>query len=347
MPITGDYTWTEGKETIKVTIPLKGVSPKIVDIFVTSSTLKVNYSPFIIDIVLAFSIVPTKHKATVKDGELRITLFKTEQSMNIWGSLELNITGDSDVKLIKKESVIAQEELEKELTENRKGRRIEDERFAVRKQMSLDETERNRLENLKHEEKSMAEKELYDSFAQMNMEKSAITMKPSLNSCVTPSSELMTTKISTKVKFDIPEDVLTPLLNCDNDDTNQNAKTVFDDSRIVALNDPIYTDSTDNDDDWVFLNKNSPVEKENDIYDENIENDENVRYLPPPRSTNTTGGGNKIDINFTPRIFPSPMRESKLVEEENWIAKNRRYIKKHGVFGGNKGGKGKTYFEYE
>jgi hypothetical protein len=29
------------------------------------------------------------------------------------------------------------------------------------------------------------------------------------------------------------------------------------------------------------------------------------------------------------------MRESKLAEEDDWIAKNRRHLKKHGVFGKN------------
>ena len=29
------------------------------------------------------------------------------------------------------------------------------------------------------------------------------------------------------------------------------------------------------------------------------------------------------------------MRESKIAEEDDWIAKNRRHLKKHGVLGGN------------
>ena len=43
----------------------------------------------------------------------------------------------------------------------------------------------------------------------------------------------------------------------------------------------------------------------------------------------------KVEIQFTPRIFPTPMRESKLAEEEDWITKNRRHLKKHGVLGNN------------
>ena len=43
----------------------------------------------------------------------------------------------------------------------------------------------------------------------------------------------------------------------------------------------------------------------------------------------------KVDVQFTPRVFPTPMRESKIAEEDDWIAKNRRHLKKHGVLGGN------------
>jgi dyslexia susceptibility 1 candidate gene 1 protein len=55
------------------------------------------------------------------------------------------------------------------------------------------------------------------------------------------------------------------------------------------------------------------------------ENDTNIdqEYLPDPRA------GGVIKFNFTPRIFPTPMRESKQYEEEDWIAKNRNHLRKN------------------
>lgn len=47
------------------------------------------------------------------------------------------------------------------------------------------------------------------------------------------------------------------------------------------------------------------------------------------------GGGGNVGISFTPRVFPTPMRESKQAEEQDWIAKNRKHLKKHGQLGKN------------
>ena len=57
-------------------MPLKGCSPSSVDIFVTASTLKVNFSPYLLDLLLKSEVDSVKHKATVKSGVLVSTLLK-------------------------------------------------------------------------------------------------------------------------------------------------------------------------------------------------------------------------------------------------------------------------------
>lgn len=45
MPIlVKDYTWEESEETVRVTVPLKGVKPTKVDIFSTEEYIKVHES---------------------------------------------------------------------------------------------------------------------------------------------------------------------------------------------------------------------------------------------------------------------------------------------------------------
>ncbi|KAJ0412790.1 hypothetical protein ATCC90586_002420 [Pythium insidiosum] len=47
------------------------------------------------------------------------------------------------------------------------------------------------------------------------------------------------------------------------------------------------------------------------------------KTLPAPRARA------KVEITFTPRVFPTPTRESKAAEEEDWLLKNRKHLKKH------------------
>ena len=51
--------------------------------------------------------------------------------------------------------------------------------------------------------------------------------------------------------------------------------------------------------------------------------DETDAPLPYPRASGV------LKMKFTPRIFPTPMRESKINEEEDWIAKNRSHLRKN------------------
>ena len=52
------------------------------------------------------------------------------------------------------------------------------------------------------------------------------------------------------------------------------------------------------------------------------EDDDGVAtYVPAPRAS--TG---VVPVGFTPRIFPTPLRESKMADESAWIMKNRRHL---------------------
>uniref|UniRef100_K3WUT5 CS domain-containing protein n=1 Tax=Globisporangium ultimum (strain ATCC 200006 / CBS 805.95 / DAOM BR144) TaxID=431595 RepID=K3WUT5_GLOUD len=48
-----------------------------------------------------------------------------------------------------------------------------------------------------------------------------------------------------------------------------------------------------------------------------------VKCVPAPRETLHS------EIQFTPRVFPTPSRESKAAEEEDWLLKNRKHLNKH------------------
>ena len=103
MPLNGVYEWSEKNDSLTLTIPLKGVSPSIVDIVATVATLKINYSPYIIDLVLNGHIDHNQHKAKVKDGKLIVTVKKI--NIGKWGELIRNDLSQQEKKVVKDESL--------------------------------------------------------------------------------------------------------------------------------------------------------------------------------------------------------------------------------------------------
>ncbi len=86
----------------------------------------------------------------------------------MWGRLVSEITGDKAAVIEKKQEIATEHQaLTKELQELRKDKRIEDERHALKKQMSMDNRARDTIENLKQEEKQAAEKDVYDTLARL------------------------------------------------------------------------------------------------------------------------------------------------------------------------------------
>ena len=347
----------------------------VVPLSVSRSTLKVNFAPYLLDIVLNGEIDPVRHKASVKDGMLSITLYKKDAA--IWGHLESQ-SDDGTVLAAKKEQALKdQEELNTNMQTQRHDRKVADERLALRKQMKLEEMERSRLENLKQEEKEAAEQEVYETFAKMQMEHHeklpARTMAPSNG-----DSEKNKIKKNGHVHFgnptfsevssadgksepspaaagtmrsmeellfedDIDDDDTTSSRNGTEDKAsvvNNIEKEIFSsgiDGDIPVVRDPCPEDGEgEGEGDYVLIDGKDVAEtatastpRTNDD-----DNEEEMRYVPPPRSAGVLlNAESKIDIIFTPRVFPTPMRESKAAEEEDWVAKNRRHLKKHGVLG--------------
>lgn len=317
---------------MKVQIPLKGVSSSKVDIMVTSSTLKVNFAPYIVDVILDKEIDPIRHKATVKDGILNITLFKARSENWLAFEVEGNKEQLADMKQTAME---AQEALDQELTSQRKDKKVEDSRHATKSQMAIDQAERANVENLKQEEKLEAEKAVYATFAEMSykeQEKTAASKEKTASKQSNPVHSHLKTK----------EESEKPKLITSTSDSSSDSKDIFDGSDTYNKSgdkidyDALLADDIDVDDKDLLdiLEEDNP-----EVEDDQEEEEEDVKYIPQPRSLGISHtSDSKVDIKFTPRVFPTPMRESKAAEEEDWVAKNRRHLKNHGVLGKTGGG---------
>ena len=58
------------------------------------------------------------------------------------------------------------------------------------------------------------------------------------------------------------------------------------------------------------------------------EDEENVPP-PPPQIPTVRPTKRVVNVNHTPRVFPTPMRESKLKEENAWVQKHRQHLHKN------------------
>lgn len=266
-----------------------------------------NYSPYLIDIILSKPIDALRHKARVKDGILIITLFK--MIPEAWHELELNESNENLKNQIKSEAILKYNELESDLDLKRKEKRIADERFSTKKQMNLEENERNRLEIKKEEEKRIAEEDLYATFA--NLEKNE-------------KSEEKTQKVQWAKSLTSEYSGIDEISEDEEDEAGAGAEDMAR-GKVEDIQE-IYSPTVD---------IHSLPSNHQNISPE-VEHDEEIKYIPPPRHTAANGDStsSRVGITFTPRIFPTPMRESKQAEEEDWIAKNRKYLSKHGQLGG-------------
>jgi dyslexia susceptibility 1 candidate gene 1 protein len=274
-----------------------------------------------LDLVLVNEVDPVKHKATAKDGVLTITLCKKDSG--IWGGLEVD--GDKDqIKAAKAEVTVQQTAVNDALTQQRQERKLAEEKHSLRKQMKLEEMERTRVDNMKQELKEAAEKEVYEALSQLHVNGTA---KPTASKSK-PASKHVSFGDSEKAS----ETNIDALLEADDiDDGYRGPAKSAQSKSAVELEDYEFPEAGDHDQNQNLTISGTSYGTELEPYDEE------VRYVPPPRSSGlSTNADQKIGISFTPRVFPTPMRESKAAEEEDWVAKNRRHIKNHGVLGKSK-----------
>lgn len=165
MPLTGDYTWSESNKTVSLTVNLKGVSHKHVDVFVTSTVLKINFKPNLIDINLFDEIDEDASNAIFKDGELHICLAKKVHQL--WG--QLSFLGSKQQIAVRREKALKlHEDRIQHQREMAATRKVDEERMMLREHMALEEKERQRMDDIKDSEKKKAEDEMFDTFSKLS-----------------------------------------------------------------------------------------------------------------------------------------------------------------------------------
>jgi dyslexia susceptibility 1 candidate gene 1 protein len=164
MPVLAEYTWNESGGHMEVTIPLKGVSSKKVDVFIASTILKVSFPPFLLDLDLYDEIDEDGSRAVHDNGTLKICLSK--RTVGIWG--QPHFIGTKDVLKERRQKALNQrdEKIQRQI-ERVSQKKVEEERMVFQKHMELEEKERRRLDEIKATEKKDAENAMHDAFSRL------------------------------------------------------------------------------------------------------------------------------------------------------------------------------------
>lgn len=162
MPITGDYTWSETNDKVEVLIPLKGVSPKKVDVFSASNILKVAFPPFLIDLNLFAEIEVDQCRAVLKDGTLKILLAK--KAGGVWGQLCFKGTKE-EVKQRRNDALREREQRVQQQMQEVATKKVEEERMVFQQHMEIERKEQQRMDDIKAQEKQEAEDSMHKTFS--------------------------------------------------------------------------------------------------------------------------------------------------------------------------------------
>ena len=160
MPIAvKDYSWKETEAEVNIVLPLKGVKGSKADILSTDRYIKVSYPPYLFEVYLYADVIEEQCTARVGNGIIEFRLIKKEAGL--WGNLASEETEDKQVLGEKRaEAVEKVQRSAAEQAEARAKKKREEEQFAIREQMKLEQAQRERIEGEKQEERDRANREL-------------------------------------------------------------------------------------------------------------------------------------------------------------------------------------------
>ena len=154
-----DYSWKETELEVDIVLPLKGIKPNKADILSTERYIKVNYPPYLFEVYLYGEVIEEQCTAKVGNGVIEFRLIKKE--IGLWGSLA---SKEAETKhVLEEKRAEAVEKVRKtaaELAEARAKKKREEEQFAIREQMRLEQEQREKIEGEKQEERDRANREL-------------------------------------------------------------------------------------------------------------------------------------------------------------------------------------------
>ncbi|XP_048450200.1 dynein assembly factor 4, axonemal, partial [Rhincodon typus] len=128
-----DYTWDQVESQLFITVPLKGVTAGKADIFCIEDYLKVNFPPFLFEVMLFASIDESKSSAKVGNDVVTFTLCKKELGM--WEQLTTTEVSKEKLQKRREKAVLAAQEKAQEAAKEKAVKKRENEKYSLEKMM--------------------------------------------------------------------------------------------------------------------------------------------------------------------------------------------------------------------
>ncbi|KAJ3147002.1 Dynein assembly factor 4, axonemal [Geranomyces michiganensis] len=188
MPILiKDYSWTESISHVYLTVPLKGANPKKTDVYVNDVYVKVNFPPYFFELDLHDRVDGEAAVAILGNGCAKLELPKQEPGF--WTTIILEDATPASTR-------IRREEADKRFRERADAARAEkaaakraEEQLLIQKQIEVERADRERIAQLKQDEKSKAEADLRRWTEMAKDEQARATVEASLKD--KPHSEVL------------------------------------------------------------------------------------------------------------------------------------------------------------
>eukprot|EP00126_Sphaerothecum_destruens_P002428 Sdes_comp15867_c0_seq1m4964 len=291
MPIlVKDYLWEETEGYILVTAPLKGVAKSCVDIYLSDVFLKVNYSPYLLEIDLLHKVDDINSTAVFQDGFVKIKLTKignenshwNEENISgenneeklvevpeptnfVWGKLCFESKSKEEIRQRRKESMDRHTQQEEKIAARRIEMKRRNERLSVQKQMDVQAEKRQELQKVE----DFRQKEIKEDIERWKQKEAELSSESSENDEETPNP------VEKEKDFEKNHSL----------------------SNMVG--DKIQAETA------TTLRNSSKIFQSEDSLKEQPE--------APIRS------GGVMKTSFTPRLFVNPARESQAKQEQEWI----------------------------
>jgi len=290
---------------VALTVPLKVSTP---DILVADSVVKVNMAPYLLLLDLYGEIDVSGAVATVNHETKKIHIELPKVVEGEWPQISAVGISKNALQERREASLARKAILDENIRQKIKDAKSERKTAEVRVQMEVDRKQREALESRQAEEKAKAQAAVFETFKALSMEASGEV--GSLQDTASTAPLPVKTRRGDAGAVKHPRPTTTASSGSSNE------------GKVLAavVSDPLYPPP-------------APFLAAAGCASINL-GEEVVDCIPPPRAPQKPS----LTVSFTPRVFPSPMRESRAREEEDWLARNYSKLRENqraGLASGN------------